>query len=361
MLAPGRQFRRPSPSVTPRLECFEDRHLLSSMTITHFSFFARSPIASAGDGAMATAVPRPSAVATGSLARTPFSAQVQQASSTGSSSGGTSSATAAAAPASSTADDQNPVDDLVNAGSSNGLGSGDPAGLPSADESLPVARSGDLAGSGTQGSPAAVGNEPTDSPGPTSVSSSAGVDPSGQHVASSPDGNLTVLMSRDVRGLTDATNSILSEGSAIQPPEVLWDSSSGAHRTLVESREPTSPVVLVKGKVPTHADGMPLEVDVGADGVCAPTHAQLITDFLPLDRRSLETAIDHFLEKIEVLDVGLPDLEDLEGIAFPLAAGALTFVGAKALMKKRRNRQMHWEDSDESGDPIVHPLLGLIV
>jgi hypothetical protein len=144
-------------------------------------------------------------------------------------------------------------------------------------------------------------------------------------------------------------------------PQTRVASLSSLARLSSEENQSVSPAAtLAAAEAPIGANGMPLDHAFGENSAPAPNQAGLLTDFLPIDRVSLESAIDHFLENFEVLGGGMPDLQFVEGLTLPLVAGLVVFVAADAVVRRRRSQRGRIEESGMDGAPIVHPLLRML-
>jgi len=231
----------------------------------------------------------------------------------------------------------------------------------SADEGfLPAMANGGGTGDGSQEGTPSLGIGSASPVNGTGGSSSDGSGSSGQPASAPSSSTWTGRESRDAHGVEDAANSVAIKNSATVLPTIPSETCPGARTPGAESEGATSAVELAEGKVSTDANGLSLDISAPEENVPAPTHADILTNFLPIDRASLETAIDHILENFDGLGAGLADLKVLEGLALPVATGTVVFLGTEAVLSWRK-RAAGREGSEENEDPILHPLLGLLV
>jgi len=259
-----------------------------------------------------------------------------------------------------TVDDQNPVDDGLGGTTSGLAGGGEPGVVGgSADEGyMHVMGSGDRGGASSPDNVA--------SPGITSDARSNGAfrsTPAGCgstiQVGNLPPGRTGMeLQSRAAKATEDLSDSVANENSGMEPMSVLAKNRPADRAATADSQDSALALEIGGGEVPTSADGLNLEFSPPDDTAPAPTHADLMTDFLPIDRATLEKAIDHILENFEGLGVGLTDLKFLEGLVLPVAGSAAVVLGAGAVIKWRK-RVAESEESAPDRNPIFHPLLGL--
>jgi len=96
---------------------------------------------------------------------------------------------------------------------------------------------------------------------------------------------------------------------------------------------------------------MDMETDGGAVKMPLPRFSDLLTEFLPFDRSSLENAIDRFLDRFEGLGAGLTDLREPTNLVPAVAATALTALAAEVALRRLRARDQAKgapaEDSEE--------------
>jgi hypothetical protein len=71
-------------------------------------------------------------------------------------------------------------------------------------------------------------------------------------------------------------------------------------------------------------------------GLPSPGHADLLTEFLPFDRASVEGAIDQFLDQFEGLGASLPDLQGVVSLVPAFAAVAATALASEVILRRRR-------------------------
>jgi hypothetical protein len=96
--------------------------------------------------------------------------------------------------------------------------------------------------------------------------------------------------------------------------------------------------------------GLPPEAQAAAQEPTAPRPSDLLTEFLPFDRASVEAAIDQFLGQFEGLTVSLPDLSDPGAVVPGLAAVAIATAAASMVARRRRKAagQAHASDDTEA-------------
>jgi hypothetical protein len=80
------------------------------------------------------------------------------------------------------------------------------------------------------------------------------------------------------------------------------------------------------------------ETDAGTVEQPSPRSSDLLTEFLPFDRRSLENAIDRFLDQFATLGAELTDLREPANLLPVLAVAALTAVATEVALRRRRAR-----------------------
>jgi hypothetical protein len=160
------------------------------------------------------------------------------------------------------------------------------------------------------------------------------------------------------RVLENALDFIAAESSVIEPCAQNEKIQPGNRVLVAEGQNQDSAVEVVQDGVPTDALGLPLELSAPEEVAPAPTRADLLTDFLPIDRATLETAIDHILENFDDLVVGLADLKILEGLVCPVVGGAILLLGAEAVLRWRK-RAAGVDKATDAAESNFHPLLGL--
>jgi hypothetical protein len=84
-----------------------------------------------------------------------------------------------------------------------------------------------------------------------------------------------------------------------------------------------------------------------------PGHAELLTNFLPLDRASLENAIDQFLDRFESLGASLPDLQQGTSLVPAIAAAAITALATNAILSRRRGKDEKKDEAEEDGEAVL--------
>jgi hypothetical protein len=87
--------------------------------------------------------------------------------------------------------------------------------------------------------------------------------------------------------------------------------------------------------------GEPLEIVVSEPAV-----AEMIQSFLPFDRSTLETAIDHFLEPFDSLASTMPELRGPMGLITASLAAAATVVAVEVAIRLRRAREQDLGSDD---------------
>jgi hypothetical protein len=80
---------------------------------------------------------------------------------------------------------------------------------------------------------------------------------------------------------------------------------------------------------PTGAEGLDLGLDLG-EAMPSPRNSDLLTDFLPFDRSSLEEAIDRFLDSFEGLGAELAEWPSLAGLVPAATAIVLASLASTA-------------------------------
>jgi hypothetical protein len=87
---------------------------------------------------------------------------------------------------------------------------------------------------------------------------------------------------------------------------------------------------------PADQAGLPAEATSAVQELTAPPPADLLTEFLPFDRASVEAAIDQFLGQFEGLGVSLLDLSDSSTVVSGLATLAVATAAAGLVIGRRR-------------------------
>jgi hypothetical protein len=91
----------------------------------------------------------------------------------------------------------------------------------------------------------------------------------------------------------------------------------------------------------SETESIAVETDDGAgsEEVPSPRYSDLLTEFLPFDRSSLENAIDRFLVQVESLGADLADLGEPTSLLPTLTAAALTVLASEVVLRRRRARE----------------------
>jgi hypothetical protein len=85
----------------------------------------------------------------------------------------------------------------------------------------------------------------------------------------------------------------------------------------------------------------------------APRSSDLLTDFLPFDRASLEQAIDRFLDRFEVLGTELTDGSSPPGLLPAAAVVATAALATEVVRRRSRSGQAGTEEGAD--DPVRFP------
>ncbi len=132
--------------------------------------------------------------------------------------------------------------------------------------------------------------------------------------------------------------------SALSPWYTSWESPGGVV-TVIGMRhgfegQPGS-------NEPVLASAASLSPDI--DGEPDPSSSGLLTDFLPFERRSLEAAIDRFLDQFESLGADLTDWRSPTELLPMLTAVAVTAVASEVLRRRRQRDEANAADGDRAG------------
>ncbi len=263
-----------------------------------------------------------------------------------------SSATASSASQSNAADDQTPVDD-ISSESTVSDASASNAGIignsPADGLTQSASNGGDLTGN----------TSPTGSAGASPATGARGAssanDPQGAAALALPGNGWTRRESLSEQEAAALLNKLASSNGVPEYLVTAAGSEPGASATADHSRSQA-----VSAGDTGQSEPGTLSGDASAPEPVAPspTYADLLTNFLPIDRASLDSAIDHVLDNFDAFGSGFTDLKAIEGLALPIAAGVVIILGTEATMN-RRARAERRQQRDETENPIVHPLLGL--
>jgi hypothetical protein len=90
-----------------------------------------------------------------------------------------------------------------------------------------------------------------------------------------------------------------------------------------------------------------------------PQYSDLLVEFLPFDRSTLENAIDRFLNRFENLGAELTELSEPSGAVPVVVATALAAVAADFTLRKQRGRDDAKEESAEDPEGELARCAGI--
>jgi hypothetical protein len=159
--------------------------------------------------------------------------------------------------------------------------------------------------------------------------------------------------------VTAAASPAASDAPAQRDPQIADRNSTSASGEVAEVRVGSIPAVTAPtgggqelGSAP---DARAARVDIENDGWggsgTPPRYSDLLVEFLPFDRSSLENAIDRFLEGFETLGTELSDMSEPAGLVPALVGTALTAVAAgftlRQLLARHEDRRSSAEEAED--------------
>jgi hypothetical protein len=140
----------------------------------------------------------------------------------------------------------------------------------------------------------------------------------------------------------NAAPSAAREGDVIRSAPGAAPSADAADLESGTSTGETSAIIRIAQLLRFGPDSSPgtvlisLDQALDADGTLAPRFADLISDCMPVDRATLERAIDKFLDQFEGIAVELTHLGASTNMLSMVSAIACTAVAAEVVIRQRR-------------------------